>query len=100
VTYRTVAVVAATLLYVLDPFDLIPDAIPGLRLLDDVTVLGFPLAMVEQDREGYKGQKIAQVDGTRPNGNKIQGPGEALLDRSPHLNLSAPISLNHVPQSR
>ena len=75
VPYRTVAVVAAALLYVLNPFDLIPDAIPGVGLLDDATVVGFVLAMVEQDLEDYKAWKIAQVDGTRPNGNKLPDHG-------------------------
>jgi uncharacterized membrane protein YkvA (DUF1232 family) len=71
VPYRTVAVIAAALLYVLNPFDLIPDAIPGVGLLDDATVVGFALAMVEQDLEDYKVWKIAQVDGTSPNGNQL-----------------------------
>jgi uncharacterized membrane protein YkvA (DUF1232 family) len=75
VPYRTVAVIAAALLYVLNPFDLIPDAIPGVGLLDDATVLGFALAMVEQDLEDYKAWKIAQVDGTRPNGNQLSDHG-------------------------
>jgi uncharacterized membrane protein YkvA (DUF1232 family) len=75
VPYRTVAVIAAALLYVLNPFDLIPDAIPGLGLLDDATVVGFALAMVEQDLEDYKAWKIAQVDGTRPNGSKLPDHG-------------------------
>ena len=75
VPYRTVAVIAAALLYVLNPFDLIPDAIPGVGLLDDATVVGFALAMVEQDLEDYKAWKIAQVDGTSPNGGKLPDHG-------------------------
>jgi uncharacterized membrane protein YkvA (DUF1232 family) len=75
VPYRTVAVIAAALLYVLNPFDLIPDAIPGVGLLDDATVVGFALAMVEQDLEDYKAWKIAQVDGSRPNGSKLPDHG-------------------------
>jgi uncharacterized membrane protein YkvA (DUF1232 family) len=75
VPYRTVAVIAAALLYVLNPFDLIPDAIPGVGLLDDATVVGFALAMVEQDLEDYKAWKIAQVEGARPNGNQLSDHG-------------------------
>jgi uncharacterized membrane protein YkvA (DUF1232 family) len=75
VPYRTVAVIAAALLYVLNPFDLIPDAIPGVGLLDDATVVGFALAMVEQDLEDYKAWKIAQVDGSRPTGNQLSDHG-------------------------
>jgi len=63
VPYRTVAVIAAALLYVLNPFDLIPDAIPGVGLLDDATVVGLALAMVERDLDDYKAWKIAQVEG-------------------------------------
>jgi uncharacterized membrane protein YkvA (DUF1232 family) len=75
VPYRTVAVIAAALLYVLNPFDLIPDAIPGVGFLDDATVVGFALAMVEQDLEDYKAWKIARVDGSRPNGNQLSDHG-------------------------
>jgi hypothetical protein len=31
--------------------------------------------MVEQDLEDYKAWKIAQVDGTRPNGNQLSDHG-------------------------
>lgn len=54
VPYRTVAVIAAALLYVLNPFDLIPDALPGVELLDDATVVGIALAMIERDLEDYR----------------------------------------------
>lgn len=73
VPYRTIAVVAAALLYVLNPFDLIPDAIPGVGLLDDATVVGLALAMVERDLDDYKAWKIAQVDGANSEPPALDG---------------------------
>jgi len=54
VPYRTMAVIAAALLYVLNPFDLIPDALPGVGLLDDATVVGIAPAMIEHGFEDYR----------------------------------------------
>lgn len=71
VPYRTVAVIAVALLYVLNPFDLIPDAIPGVGLLDDATVVGLALAMIEQDLENYKEWKIAQLEGANQSDNSL-----------------------------
>lgn len=37
----------AGILYFVTPLDLVPDAIPGAGLLDDVTVLAFVIARLE-----------------------------------------------------
>lgn len=50
----TMGAVAFTLLYVLNPFDLIPDALPVVGLLDDAAVLSVCLLLVEQDLHDYK----------------------------------------------
>jgi uncharacterized membrane protein YkvA (DUF1232 family) len=57
-----VAVIAAVLLYVLDYFDRVSDAIHSVGLLDDATVVGFAHAMVEQNLEDCTAWKIAQVN--------------------------------------
>lgn len=50
----TLSAVGFTLLYVLNPFDLVPDALPMLGLLDDAAVVSACLAMVEQDLYAYR----------------------------------------------
>jgi uncharacterized membrane protein YkvA (DUF1232 family) len=46
---RTLASLAAALLYVLSPVDLIPDFIPGIGLIDDAAVLALLLHSLAQD---------------------------------------------------
>ena len=57
VPYWTLAAITFTLLYVANPFDLIPDAVPGVGLIDDAAVLSVCLLMVEQDLYDYKAWK-------------------------------------------
>lgn len=56
----TLAAVAFSLLYVLNPMDLIPDVLPGIGLIDDAAVLSLTLLMVEQDLYDYKAWKEQQ----------------------------------------
>ena len=58
IPYWTVAAIVAALLYVLNPFDLIPDFIPGLGQIDDVAVVAACLFLVRQDLQKYKRWKI------------------------------------------
>ncbi len=55
VPYWTLAAVAFVLLYVANPLDLIPDALPGIGLVDDAAVLSVCLLMIEQDLHEYRG---------------------------------------------
>jgi len=59
IPYWTIAAVTAALLYVLNPFDLIPDFIPGLGQIDDAAVVAACLLLVRQDLQRYKKWKIA-----------------------------------------
>ena len=43
----SIGLVVAGILYFVTPLDLVPDAIPGAGLVDDVTVLAFVLARLE-----------------------------------------------------
>jgi len=52
-----VAAVASALLYVLNPFDLIPDFIPGLGYIDDAMVVAACLRMVEKELLKYQAWK-------------------------------------------
>jgi len=51
---RTLASIAAALLYVLSPVDLVPDFIPGVGLLDDMAVLGLVFQTLSQDLAAFR----------------------------------------------
>lgn len=51
---RTLATVAAALLYVLSPVDLVPDFIPGIGLIDDMAVLALLLHALAQDLAAFR----------------------------------------------
>ncbi|MFW6062168.1 MAG: YkvA family protein [Planctomycetota bacterium] len=53
VRFRTIVLAVAALLYFLNPFDVIPDFLGGLGLLDDVTVLTAVLGAVQRDVEQF-----------------------------------------------
>ncbi|WP_051141314.1 YkvA family protein [Salisaeta longa] len=52
--FWTVAAIVFSLLYVLNPVDLIPDAIPGVGAIDDALVLSACLRLVEKDLVKYE----------------------------------------------
>lgn len=54
VPYGTVLAIAGALLYLLNPFDLVPDTLPGIGLLDDVAVLKACLGLVSGDLKDFK----------------------------------------------
>ncbi len=53
VPYWVIGAAVFALLYVLSPFDLVPDAIPGLGQLDDAAVVSVCLALVRQELVKY-----------------------------------------------
>ena len=61
VPYGTIASIVFTLIYVLNPFDLVPDMLPLIGQLDDVAVMGACLILVEQDLHKYKAWKLGQA---------------------------------------
>ncbi|WP_462324906.1 YkvA family protein [Desulfoplanes sp.] len=54
IPFRSVAAIAFTLLYVLNPIDLIPDFLPGIGQLDDAAVVALCLKMVQDDLVEYE----------------------------------------------
>jgi uncharacterized membrane protein YkvA (DUF1232 family) len=61
IPYGSIASIVFTLIYVLNPFDLVPDMLPLIGQLDDVAVMGACLMLVEQDLHKYRDWKQAQV---------------------------------------
>jgi uncharacterized membrane protein YkvA (DUF1232 family) len=53
VTESTLVVIVAAIIYLVNPLDLIPDAIPGLGFLDDATVLALALRRTRQDLDDF-----------------------------------------------
>ncbi len=45
--------IVSALLYVLNPFDLVPDVIPGIGFVDDALVIAFCFKMVRSDLDKY-----------------------------------------------
>ena len=61
IPYGIVASIVFTLIYVLNPFDLMPDMLPLIGQLDDVAVMGACLIMTEQDLHKYRDWKQDQA---------------------------------------
>ncbi len=51
---RTIVSLAAALLYIVSPIDLLPDFIPGIGLIDDAAVLALLLHSLAQDLAAFR----------------------------------------------
>jgi len=60
VPWYTIATIVMSLLYVLNPMDLIPDFIPGIGYLDDITILSIGLGWIESDLHRYLDWKLSK----------------------------------------
>jgi uncharacterized membrane protein YkvA (DUF1232 family) len=66
--YGTIAAIAFGLLYVINPFDIVPDVLPIVGALDDATVIGALLMLVERDLKKYRSWKENQFTVNDGNG--------------------------------
>jgi len=51
--YWTIAAIGFTLLYVFNPFDLVPDVLPVIGTIDDATVFATCMMLIEQDLKKF-----------------------------------------------
>ena len=67
IPYGIIAAAVFALLYVFNPFDLVPDVLPFVGTVDDATVIGACILMMEQDlnkfRKWKEGQGGGQLEG-------------------------------------
>ena len=63
VPYWAISACALTLLYVLNPLDVIPDVVPGFGYLDDATLVAFCLKLIERELEKYQAWAAANKPG-------------------------------------
>ena len=61
IPFGVIASIVFTLIYVLNPFDLVPDVLPVIGQVDDAAVIGACLMLVEQDLQKYKAWKQGQL---------------------------------------
>ena len=58
VPWFTIAAAVFSLLYVLNPLDIIPDFIPLIGWIDDIAVITIAVKMIEKDLQTYKSWKL------------------------------------------
>ncbi len=54
VPVKTILLVIAAIIYFVNPFDVVPDFLPGIGYLDDATVIGFVIGSIKDDIEAFK----------------------------------------------
>lgn len=54
VPWHSIGAIAVVLLYILNPFDIIPDIIPGFGFVDDAGVFALGLKLLKTDFDNYK----------------------------------------------
>lgn len=62
VPWFTIASIVVALVYVLNPFDLVPDFIPGVGYIDDLAVLSISMGWIETDLHKYLDWRLAKAD--------------------------------------
>lgn len=58
--WKTLSAMVFTILYIINPLDLVPDFIPIIGYLDDLTVFGFVLKLIDKDLSAYEEWKTKQ----------------------------------------
>jgi uncharacterized membrane protein YkvA (DUF1232 family) len=57
----TIAAAAFALIYVINPFDIVPDVLPFVGAVDDAAVIAACLMLIERDLYKYRDWKIGQA---------------------------------------
>jgi uncharacterized membrane protein YkvA (DUF1232 family) len=57
----TLLVIIATIIYIVNPFDFIPDWVPGLGFLDDAFILAFAVAKTKQTLDQFIAWETARL---------------------------------------
>jgi uncharacterized membrane protein YkvA (DUF1232 family) len=69
IPWKTIALATGALVYFLDPLDVVPDFVPVVGYLDDVTVIGFVVSSIRGDIERFveweARQRAVVVGGSR-----------------------------------
>jgi uncharacterized membrane protein YkvA (DUF1232 family) len=60
VSTQTLVILVGAVVYFLMPFDAIPDFIPGIGLMDDVTVIGMALSAARVEIDKFRGWERAE----------------------------------------
>jgi uncharacterized membrane protein YkvA (DUF1232 family) len=61
ISLKSIAILIAAIIYFLNPFDAIPDAIPGVGYVDDVAVVAWVLKILKDEIEKFRGWETAQT---------------------------------------
>ena len=61
IPWRSVAAITFTLLYIVNPLDIIPDVLPVLGYIDDMSVFMALYGLIDKDIEAYKEWKISEI---------------------------------------
>ena len=62
ISWFSVAIAAASLVYAVSPGDVVPDVVPGLGALDDMVVLTLAMRLIEKDLRAYATWKSYRLE--------------------------------------
>lgn len=90
---QTMILVVAALLYFVFPFDLIPDFILGVGLLDDVAVIGYVLTKISDELERFEAWEDGETSPLR------LGPGDSVAEAEAEETVRAALGADAEPLS-